>query len=89
MPLTSKGTEIKDNMTKTYGAKKGAQVFYASKNAGKITGVDESMVTAPSAGVIPSVPVRRKAVDGAIGGAGTKGGQGQRSTTPSWTGRVV
>ena len=89
MPLTSKGEEIKSNMTKEYGAKKGEQVFYASKNAGRITGVDESMVTAPSAGVMPSAPVRRKATDGAIGGAGAKGSQGQRSTTPSWTGRVV
>jgi hypothetical protein len=27
-------------MAKTYGAKKGEQVFHASKNAGKITGVE-------------------------------------------------
>lgn len=40
MPLTSKGTQIKSAMTKEYGAKKGAQVFYASRNAGKIKGVD-------------------------------------------------
>ena len=29
-------------MTKQYGAKKGKQVFYASRNAGKIKGVDKS-----------------------------------------------
>jgi hypothetical protein len=40
MPLTKKGKEIKDNMTKEYGAKKGESVFYASKNAGKIKGVE-------------------------------------------------
>ena len=38
MPLTKKGTKIKRNMTKTYGKKKGGQVFYASLNAGKVTG---------------------------------------------------
>ncbi len=41
MPLTEKGTEIKKNMVSEYGSKKkGEQVFYASANAGKITGVD-------------------------------------------------
>jgi len=40
MPLTSKGNEILSNMKKEYGEKKGKEVFYASKNAGKITGVD-------------------------------------------------
>jgi len=40
MPLTAKGQEIERNMTKEYGAKKGEEVFYASRNAGKITGVD-------------------------------------------------
>lgn len=41
MPLTDKGAEIKGAMQEHYGDKKGEQVFYASKNAGKITGVDE------------------------------------------------
>jgi hypothetical protein len=40
MPLTSKGAEIKSAMENQYGKEKGEQVFYASKNAGKITGVD-------------------------------------------------
>lgn len=40
MPLTSKGEEILSNMKNEYGEEKGKQVFYASKNAGKITGVD-------------------------------------------------
>jgi hypothetical protein len=40
MPLTAKGTKIMANMTKEYGAKKGKQVFYASRNKGTIKGVD-------------------------------------------------
>ena len=39
MPLTSKGTSILRSMVKTYGAKKGKQVFYASANKGTIKGV--------------------------------------------------
>jgi len=41
MPLTAKGKKIKRAMAKEYGAKKGAAVFYASKNAKKITGVEK------------------------------------------------
>jgi hypothetical protein len=41
MPLTEKGEKIKSAMTKQYGPEKGEQVFYASKNAGRITGVDD------------------------------------------------
>ena len=41
MPLTSKGRKIKSAMSKEYGAKKGEQVFYASRSAGKITGVEK------------------------------------------------
>lgn len=40
MPLTKKGVKIKRAMRKTYGKKKGAQVFYSSRNKGKIKGVD-------------------------------------------------
>ena len=45
MPLTPKGHEIMAAMRKSYGSeKKAKQVFYASRNAGKIAGVDpESM----------------------------------------------
>ncbi len=42
MPLTKKGKKIKSAMVKEYGAKKGAQVFYASRNKGKISGVDRA-----------------------------------------------
>jgi len=40
MPLTSKGKKIMTAMTEEYGEKKGKEVFYASKNKGKITGVE-------------------------------------------------
>jgi hypothetical protein len=42
MPMTKKGKKIMKSMEKTYGKKKAKQVFYASKNAGKIKGVDKS-----------------------------------------------
>jgi hypothetical protein len=40
MPLTEKGSKIKSAMEEQYGPEKGESVFYASKNAGTITGVD-------------------------------------------------
>jgi len=40
MPLTEKGQKILASMKKQYGPEKGEEVFYRSKNAGKITGVD-------------------------------------------------
>ena len=40
MPLTKKGKKIMRSMQKTYGAKKAKKVFYASKNKGKIKGVE-------------------------------------------------
>lgn len=42
MPLTQKGKKTMRSMKKTYGPKKGKKVFYASKNAGKIKGVDRA-----------------------------------------------
>jgi hypothetical protein len=50
-PLTEKGAHIKEAMTKEYGAKKGEEVFYASRNAGTITGVDSDWDTALDAAV--------------------------------------
>ena len=41
MTLTPKGKKIMKSMKKTYGKKKGEQVFYASKNKGKIKNVDK------------------------------------------------
>jgi hypothetical protein len=40
VPLTSKGQKIMANMVREYGPDKGERVFYASRNAGRITGVD-------------------------------------------------
>jgi hypothetical protein len=47
MPLTPKGNKIMADMKSEYGAKKGKSVFYASRNAGKITGVDPESSRAP------------------------------------------
>ena len=41
MPLTSKGKKILGSMEKTYGKKKAEEVFYASINKRKISGVEE------------------------------------------------
>ena len=41
MPLTDKGKKIMKAMKKEYGKKKGEQVFYASRNKGKIKGVEK------------------------------------------------
>lgn len=42
MPLTGKGKKIMSSMKSQYGDKKGEQVFYASRNKGRIEGVDKS-----------------------------------------------
>lgn len=42
MPLTKKGAKIKKAMTKTYGKKKGEEVFYASQNKGTVKGTHKS-----------------------------------------------
>lgn len=42
MPLTPKGKKIMGSMKKTYGAKKAKKVFYASRNSGRISGVERS-----------------------------------------------
>jgi hypothetical protein len=38
VPLTDKGKKILASMKKEYGPEKGKRVFYASQNAGTITG---------------------------------------------------
>ena len=42
MPLTSKGKKIMSKMRETYGPEKGEEVFYKSRSAGTISGVDKS-----------------------------------------------
>jgi uncharacterized protein len=44
MPLTAKGRKILAAMQEEYGEEEGKRVFYASKNAGKITGVDSMQI---------------------------------------------
>lgn len=45
MPLTKKGHKIMAEMKDTYGEEEGERVFYASKNKGKIKGVDRESST--------------------------------------------
>jgi hypothetical protein len=52
MPLTPKGEKIEGAMEREYGAKKGESIFYASKNAGTIAGVD-----GPTTGIFTSEPL--------------------------------
>ena len=52
MPLTEKGEKIKSAMTEEYGPEKGEEVFYASKNKGTISGVDQSIP--PEGGAMPT-----------------------------------
>ena len=42
MPLNEKGRKIMKSMKKQYGSKRGETVFYASKNKGKIKGVEKN-----------------------------------------------
>lgn len=46
MPLTSKGKKIMQAMIDEHGTGKGKEVFYASRNAGKIVGVDKAKLKA-------------------------------------------
>jgi hypothetical protein len=46
MPLTAKGNKILRSMEKTYPSEeKAKEVLYASKNAGKITGIDADCIS--------------------------------------------
>jgi hypothetical protein len=42
MPLTKKGKKVMSAMKEQYGADKGESVFYASKNKGKLKGVEKT-----------------------------------------------
>lgn len=42
MPLTAKGEKILQNMKREYGSERGERVFYSSRNAGTISGVDSA-----------------------------------------------
>ncbi len=39
MPLSHKGLKMLASMRKHYGEKKGEQLFYATENKGKVTGL--------------------------------------------------
>lgn len=62
MPLTKKGKEILTSMQEEYGEEKGNQVFYASVNAGTITGAERKRrhVSKHRARITPERPRIRK-----------------------------
>ncbi len=45
MPLTTKGTHIKEAMMQFYGKKRGKQVFYASQTKGTVKGTHRKRAT--------------------------------------------
>lgn len=53
MPLTEKGQTILAKMEERYGEAKGKSVFYASRNAHTISGVDSATEQPPS-GIPPA-----------------------------------
>tara|TARA_E500000318_G_scaffold18444_1_gene19053 strand:+ start:2230 stop:2631 length:402 start_codon:yes stop_codon:yes gene_type:complete len=65
MPLTDKGKKIMKSMQKQYGKKKGEQVFYASVNEGKITGVEKKEMKKASLGLLAAKKAKDKGAKGA------------------------
>jgi hypothetical protein len=65
MPLTKKGKKIMAAMKSEYGPEKGERVFYASKNKGRIRGVEKHM---PGMSVHPIVncneAMRKRSMNG-------------------------
>lgn len=80
MPLTPKGTKILSAMKQQYGEKKGEEVFYASKNAGSITGVDA--VTRDQAGITQSFKPEPQDLIGKIPTETNGGGYGPKPKSP-------
>ena len=64
MPLTEKGKKIKKAMEKQYGKKKGEQVFYASVNEGKITGVEKKEMKKANLGLLAVKKAKDKGAKG-------------------------
>lgn len=64
MPLTSKGEEIMTALKKEYGSEKGEQVFYAGKNKGTFSGVDNALRLDACARLAGELGSRADAEDG-------------------------
>lgn len=71
MPLTEKGSEIMKSMKEQYGPERGERVFYASENAGTITGVHDmeeelSPLDCGDEGTTPPTPPPMDSVGGIV-----------------------
>jgi uncharacterized protein len=86
MPLTKKGRKIKAAMVEQYGEEKGEQIFYASKNAGSISGVDVGWTPASRAAAANKKASPNQETPGSKRGPAGIGGQQPTNSTPSPTG---
>jgi hypothetical protein len=85
VPLNEKGQKILKSMREEYGEEKGERVFYASKQAGRITGVDSEDAALPLSArstVDEEAPVPERETELA-GRMPTEGGGYQPAATPS------
>ena len=75
MPLTRKGQKILAHMTETHKSpKKAKQVFYASRNAGRITGVEPKSHMPKGVTQSPMGDLgQHRGVEAKIAGGGFKG----------------
>jgi hypothetical protein len=93
VPLTPKGEKILAGMKQQYGAEKGESVFYASKNAGTISGVDAA-VTRDQGGITSSfLPNRQNLIGNMPGEEGgyrsdRKSGEALAPTVAPQTGTI-
>ena len=74
MPLTKKGKKIMKSMKEQYGSKKGEAVFYASRNKGKIKGVEKKQEGGMAGKKSGPPPVKGPASQGISAPAYKKGG---------------
>ena len=88
MPLTAKGRKIKAAMVEQYGEEQGERVFYASKNAGTISGVDAEDVGWTPASRAAATATKSKSAEQTPGskrgpaGSGEGGSESSGGPTP-------
>ena len=88
MPLTAKGRKIKAAFVEQYGEEQGERVFYASKNAGTISGVDAEDVGWTPASRAAATATKSKSAEQTPGskrgppGSGEGSGESSGGPTP-------